>query len=1054
MTKPKDQEPAGSEDAEPTENDANSTADASSQPTKESSNEASEDSSAADNPDDDLPEWEPLSPEIVEDEAIRGDFMLRWAIVLLAFLLGCRQISETVTLVRVRTGEYLTANGILPPANDVFSYTATERPWVNLAWMFDIVIAGVHGIGGATGLTLFSALAAAAIFYLLHAIGRRETPTWWTSVCACIALMMVQLQFTALPQVITLLGTAWVLHSLFSWSQTGKRATLGCLVISLAVWSNLDPRAFVGWFILLSYCAGTSLSRKAKRNDHHADASMNDLMMATAAGFVALMINPFGWHAILSPMQLYGVEIPALIGYAGQLSLPDRIQLVSLLDSSFWNHLNQHTVAGLLIVAAAIATSLMNRARLDFGLAVALVATVSLSIVCSHELGAAALVACVLASLNGQDWYRANCRQEYSIDTFEVLWSRAGRAVTVLAIAGIAFLAISGRLMGPEGRRVGVGFSPSFAAILDSSANELDALPDGRLFTFRLDHGDLLLWHGTPTFVDSRVGVFSGDGDDDILQIHNTARNALRGAAADPTTDDSQPTSKGIGNRELWKAPFDRFQVNLVTPRMWGRDPDYISYVRLAMSPDWDVVSLGATTAVFQRTELNASDVPRTGPARGLFRKIAFDDCRVNTDVPPRYEWPRAASTYQQFLSLPDQPASSFAVRARHELAHLSLLQLGTDDALGLAVLTIRDAMAGMAEEPDNPYACRILGDAYGVLERIESMALARYELPRPTQQRFYQRLFAYHQALTLDPDNVEILSSIADLYFSGGQSDLALEMIERALEVIGNQPGVNDQTRQLKTRLNQVKDQIAPGIETTKSRVRELLTQENVDIAQVAKIVRRGGFPKQALELLERDRMSLAGNPSAELQLAFLLVDAGRFQEASAIFASFEEASRAQGSSFIMPLPAVLQACWLDMALGDHETVTQRCSQRISEMQKAATEAMMSTLPFSMPVPQFVGESNIWPANQTLIASRVMLTTAGEIAVLQWTLAMSQIEAGKCAEATATMNDLLEAFPESNFRPMVTMWLSAMTGEEFSAEPPKPTPSTLFHDDSDIIGR
>ncbi|MEN9554072.1 MAG: hypothetical protein RLZZ232_358, partial [Planctomycetota bacterium] len=41
-----------------------------------------------DNPDrredmDELPEEEPLTPELVEEEAIRGDFMLRWATVFL-----------------------------------------------------------------------------------------------------------------------------------------------------------------------------------------------------------------------------------------------------------------------------------------------------------------------------------------------------------------------------------------------------------------------------------------------------------------------------------------------------------------------------------------------------------------------------------------------------------------------------------------------------------------------------------------------------------------------------------------------------------------------------------------------------------------------------------------------------------------------------------------------------------------------------------------------------------------------------------------------------------
>ena len=61
-------------------------------------------------PDDEgIPEYEPLTPELVEEEAIRGDFVLKWAVVLLAFLLGSTRIGETATLVHVKTGEYLAA---------------------------------------------------------------------------------------------------------------------------------------------------------------------------------------------------------------------------------------------------------------------------------------------------------------------------------------------------------------------------------------------------------------------------------------------------------------------------------------------------------------------------------------------------------------------------------------------------------------------------------------------------------------------------------------------------------------------------------------------------------------------------------------------------------------------------------------------------------------------------------------------------------------------------------------------------------------------------------
>lgn len=1118
MTDPKDQNQAASEDDVATPNDVSAdhvsadidageeTAGETSPEDSEQDDSASsesadnsdgnapnEDSDSTDNTsdsdaDDDLPDWEPLTPELVEDEAIRGDFMLRWAVVLLAFLLGCRQISETVTLVRVRTGEYLASNGVLPPANDVFSYTAAERPWVNLGWLFDLLVAGLHSAGGATALTLFSALVAGATFYLIHGISRRETPTWWISICACVALLMVNLQFTAMPQLVTLLGTAWMLHRLHSWSQTGKQSTLWCLVVSLAVWSNLDPRAFIGWIILLAYLAGTALARKSGRGGHHAEASLKDLSMATAAGFVALMVHPFGWHAIISPVQLYGVELPALADYAGRIRLPDEIQYVSLLNEAVWTHLNQYTIAALVMAAIAIATSVVNASRLDAGLVTVFAAMLLLSLLSWHELGAMTLVACVVAALNGQDWYRANCRQEYTINTLEVLWSRAGRAITVIGFAAIAFFAISGRLMGPDGRRVGLGFSPWFTAAIEATKNELDALPEGRIFTFRLDQSDLLLWHGVPTFADSRVGVFAG-GKEDILRIHNQARHALRrGPAAMPTPDQSAADSTADrtaaensagdsatesensnhetsiapaseqsgwgGKRDLWEVPFKRFQVELVTPRMWGATPDYSSYFDLLRNSEWELIKLGATTAFFVRsTSTNTPSVPGSD----LFRNVAFDDCRANSEVEPRLEWPRPVSAYQQFLSLPEQPSSNFSQRAQHEFVQLSAgingaIPMTRDNALGLAVLALRDAVAGASREPDNWRIYGVQSDIQQIIARIEAITLAQFQLPLPTQHRHYQRLFALHQALTIDPGRLEILSNLADHYIASGHTDFAFDMVERAQSILTGLPDSafsDDELLQRVGRINQLKQELQPRVEETEKRINEAMLEGKFDRIQMAVALRQGGFPGHALAILEEDRVAIADNPAAQLQLAELLLEAGRLEEASTMFATLES----MGSSATLPISVIMHASWLDQGLGNYMGVERRCVERLEQLQKASTQAMLGTLPMSMPTPQFLGESNIWPATQTLVASRTLTQTASEIALLQWTIAMARIEAGECEEAAITLKELVDAFPESQFRPLVKIWLQAMTGEEISDTPPEPESGILFNDDSDMVG-
>nr|MBC8288736.1 hypothetical protein [Planctomycetota bacterium] len=231
------------------------------EPVEDSSDETAESDEELGAGDEDLPEQYELTAEDVEDEAIRGDFMLRWAVILLAVLLGVREVNDTATLVRIRSGEAIRANGFWPPAQDEFSYTASERTWVNLSWLSDVLLSVVYGAVGAAGLSVLTGLIAAATFYLLSQISRPGLPTWWGSVCAGLALLACHLQFTSLPAIVTLLGAVWVLRNLTQWSDTGDRKHVWCLIASLAVWSNLDDRAYIGAAMVLLYLIGTALSR-------------------------------------------------------------------------------------------------------------------------------------------------------------------------------------------------------------------------------------------------------------------------------------------------------------------------------------------------------------------------------------------------------------------------------------------------------------------------------------------------------------------------------------------------------------------------------------------------------------------------------------------------------------------------------------------------------------------------------------------------------------------------------------------------------------------------
>ncbi|RPI80281.1 MAG: hypothetical protein EHM42_12335, partial [Planctomycetaceae bacterium] len=246
-----------------------------------------------------LEEYEELTPELVEDEAIRGDFVIRWAVVLLAFLLASTKVGDASTLVQIKTGQYLASHGFLPPRNDVFSATATDRLWPNLSWGFDLILGSVYSLAGFVGISAFKALVVAITFALVASISRRGLPTWWTSICATLALLACHMRLTAQPTIVTLLGLATVFFLLHRFreersndlpdAQPQQTRSLWALGLVFVVWCNLDSRAFLGLSCLLLYTVGETLAATFKTRSALAPGKVRHLWIVTAICAAAML---------------------------------------------------------------------------------------------------------------------------------------------------------------------------------------------------------------------------------------------------------------------------------------------------------------------------------------------------------------------------------------------------------------------------------------------------------------------------------------------------------------------------------------------------------------------------------------------------------------------------------------------------------------------------------------------------------------------------------------------------------------------------------------------
>ncbi len=996
--------------------------------------------------DEGLPEWEPLTPELVEDEAIRGDFVIRWVVVGLALLFGFSQIADSRTLVHVKTGEYLASHGVLPPANDVFSYTASDRRWVNLSWLFDLFAAGVHAASGGIGLSIAQGLLAGLAFGLLAHAQRSAIRTWWGSICAVLALLVCYPQITMQPELITLVGLAATLYIVFRAEEAASIKLLWSLIPLAWVWSQFDNRAFLGWLLLLCLAAGESLRRYAIGDE--TAAQRRSLWWRLAGGAIAVaFVHPFLWESWLSPIRLYFTDYPALrqmyptfvweswlepirlyfVDYQTLSQMTPRPGAVELLfypitSPFYWMSFNHGDIAAFVLFAATVVAMSLNRERLHPGHLLAVIVFNGLACLTTHELAAASLVNCAICTVNAQDWYRQRFGQVYSLDWRELLFSRGGRAVTVLSFFALAWLVISGRIDGSDGKRTGVGFDQNLATQMDvfrGLALDKDGRPlqfDDRPFHFAVRQGDLLVWSGQKSFLDNRAGLFSGRGERNLIDVYNKTRRALQ---------QKREHVPGSGQAAVWLATFDKYRITHAMPRLTGPNPapDYTTFSDLLSSEAWSLTDLTAATAVFYRNGTDDKLLNEFIPAHRLqyVDKVFRAEAAVTETI---REWARPATTYDNLFAL-RRPANPAGVQAAQHYWQMSASPGGIPPVIraSLAMHAIREATAGLREAPHSADGYKVLGRAQLVLDQIESAFMAEAKVPWSGLYRYYQAVAALQQAARLRPEDDSVRYALVSLLEKMKRSELSLETVRQLKILRPYTPKSSAAERQERESLLNLE----LTLEDTVKKI-EQMTQQGLgagaDRLEVASAADQMGGVLTAIRIIEEDAIYKEQNLAAKTMLGVWLLEAGRVREAHETLEQVEQVSVAGG------VPG-----WRDwvaasaLANADYPRAIRLWRDQIREIEAHAAEASLLTLPFVTLNQYWVGADQ-YPLAHTATVMQALENVRAEATVLRFQMAMAQLESGDCKGATQTLRLAVERDPASSLRPLLQFYLLCTTNE------------------------
>lgn len=216
-----------------------------------------------------------------------------------ALLLSYYPVRDVDAFWHLRTGQLILEEGRLPTTN-TFAGTFPDHPWPNPEWLFQVLLAGLHSLGGFGAITLFKVLMVMLIAAALYvAMLRSGGGALTAAAVTVIALSAMQFRFTERPHLFSYLLTVVALYIVQRHRREGGRA-VWLLPPIFAFWGNVHPELLIAWLLVAAVLAGDWLDSRFGRREKGPSGTA---MAATLLCLPAACLNPEGWHVIVFPFM-------------------------------------------------------------------------------------------------------------------------------------------------------------------------------------------------------------------------------------------------------------------------------------------------------------------------------------------------------------------------------------------------------------------------------------------------------------------------------------------------------------------------------------------------------------------------------------------------------------------------------------------------------------------------------------------------------------------------------------------------------------------------------
>ncbi len=253
--------------------------------------------------------------------------LTRILLLLCVIAFGIKWLKEPDVWWMLRTGEWIMQQGEVI-TKDYFSFTFYGESWINVKWLFEVILYGLERVGGPEFTPIMQCLVYGLLFIFLEKRyrlnGQMESEAAWQTTAftliGIIALIAIEFRMLGRPEMISHLFTV-IFLLVYENYRKSPSAIIWWLLPIQVLWVNLHEAYGIGLVMVVTMLIGSFIDRYFSKKTIDKQLIIVSLMTILAIG-----INPRGLKMILHPFEIFS-----------QVGLNKyTIELVGFTDSLFW----------------------------------------------------------------------------------------------------------------------------------------------------------------------------------------------------------------------------------------------------------------------------------------------------------------------------------------------------------------------------------------------------------------------------------------------------------------------------------------------------------------------------------------------------------------------------------------------------------------------------------------------------------------------------------------------------------------------------------------------